>query len=372
MPPDAGTAKTLRSPARRLPRRDLFLLPAIFFGTMLVLLAGGELGARLLFPQDDAAEPCEYVTADGARYRRFCTSHTKEWEGPWITQHFNDCGYRTAESCAPRPPGALRVVVLGSSTARGALVNYEDSFAARVSATLSHACGGLVDVQNLGTEPTDVDRIDRRIAEAVALKPAAIVMTVGTHDLMHLKDPPPSQTQTEPKRIDLRWLVLKLRDSRLFLLMQYELYRDPQFQVRAFLLNGDPADNVRRPLTAIWQKRVDDFGDLLGRITAQTNIPVLLVYIPERAQAALARSHSAPPGVDPYVLQNALLRTAKAHDVTFLDATPAFADAPDFQNLYYLTDGHPREGGHEAIASVLDRAILAEPAFAHCAGRPGA
>jgi hypothetical protein len=321
--------------------------------------------------QDDAVEPCEYLTQSGYRYRPECTSHTKVWEGPWVTQHFNACGYRTAESCAPRPPGSLRVVVVGSSSARGALVNYVDSFAARASAALSKRCGGLVDFQNLGTEPSDVDRIDQRMAEAIALKPSAIVMAIGPFDLIHLLDKPPvaEGPAVEPERFNLHTAVQLLRDSRLFLVMQYYLYRDPAFQVRAFLLNGDPADYVRAPLSPQWQQRVEAFGALLGRITAHTDgVPVMLIYIPERAQVALAKFPPDPPGVDPFALGRALDVVAAAHGVKFFDATKAFADAPDFGSLFYLTDGHPKDGGHAAVARVVEQGLLAEPAFsARCA-----
>jgi len=356
-------------PRPGLKRRDVWLLPLIFFGTLALLMIGGEVAARVVYPQDDAAEPCELRTAEGARYRPFCVSHTKEWEGPRITQRFNDCGYRSKESCKPRPPGALRVVVVGSSTARGALVNYPESFAARASAFLTERCGGLVDFQNLGTEPPDVNRIDRRMKEVKALRPAAIVMTIGPYDLIHLMDPPRPPGQSIPpedQQINLRWFVDRLRESRLFLLMQYYLYRDPAFQIRAFLLNGDPADYVREPLSPVWQKRVDDFGDLLGRITALADVPLLVVYIPERAQAALAKEAQHPPGVDPFVLQRALRRTAGAHGAKLLDSTPDFARAADFEGLFYLTDGHPREGGHAAIAKAVEAGLLAEPAFSAC------
>ena len=213
-------------PRPGLMRRDAWLLPLVFFGTLALLLIGGEVAARVVYPQDDAAEPCELHTAAGARYQPFCTSHTKEWEGPRITQHFNECGYRTEEPCKPRPPGALRVVVVGSSTARGALVNYPELFAARASAFLTKRCGGLVDFQNLGTEPPDVDRIDRRMKEVMALRPAAIVMTIGPYDLIHLMDPPhlPGQSASpEDQRLNLHWFVDRLRESRLFLLMQDHL-----------------------------------------------------------------------------------------------------------------------------------------------------
>ena len=354
----------------RLPRRDYFLLPLIFIATIIVLLVAGEASARLIYVQDDDVEPCEYLTPGGYRYHPFCTSRTKVWEGPWVTQHFNACGYRTAESCGPRPAGSLRVVVVGSSTSRGALVNYDQSFAGRASAALSKMCGGLVDFQNLGTEPSGVDRIDQRMHEALALKPSAIVMTLGPFDLIHLKDPPPvAEGQAPPEHFNLRGLVSLLRKSRLFLLMQYHLYSNPSFQIRAFLLNGDPAGYVRGPLSPAWQKRLSNFGDLLGRITAQTapkHVPVLLFYVPERAQAALARLPAEPPGVDPFLLGRELEKVAARHDVHFFDATRAFGSAADFGSLFYLTDGHPKGGGHAVLAGLVEQGLLSEPAFAAC------
>lgn len=362
------TDQPLSHPVWRLPRRDYFLLPAIFVATILILLLGGEVAARLIYVQDDAAEPCEYGPLGDFRYHPMCTSRTKVWEGPWITQHFNDCGYRTAESCAPRPPGSLRVVVMGSSTARGALVNYPDSFAAMASDVLSKRCGGLVDFQNMGTEASDVNTLDRRMAEALSLRPSAIVMTIGPFDLVHLQDLPRAAGQTTATEAStLRTMVNRLRESRLFLLMQYYLYRDPAFQIRAFLLNTDAADYVRAPLSPAWQQRSAALGDLLGRMTARSDgVPILLVYTPERAQVALARQPIDRSDIDPFVLGSTLRRIAAEHGVRFVDSTQAFADATDFQSLFYLTDGHPAVGGHAALARVVEQGLLTAPTFARC------
>lgn len=354
----------------RLPRRDYLLLPLIALATILLLLAGGEALARIAWVQVDGGEPCEYQTAGGYRYKPFCTSQTKVWEGPWITQHFNACGYRTVEPCDPKPSGALRVVVMGSSTARGALVDYDQSFAARAAAAMSRYCRQSVDFQNLGTEPADDSRMDLRVPEALALRPSAIVILAGPFDLLHLQDLRPDPASPRPAEpVTVRSLALELRESRLFLVMQYYLYRDPAFQVRAFLLNGDPADYVRTPLSPAWRQRVTAYGRVLQRITAQTvpaHVPVLMVYVPERAQAALAVEQIRPPGIDPFVLGLAVRQEAGANGVQVVDSTGSFAAAPDFQSLYYLTDGHPREGGHAAIAQALVPALRALPEFARC------
>ena len=351
-----------------LPRRDYILLPAIFITTILFILAGAEAAIRLIYVQADDPYTCRYVTQMGYRYHPDCTSHDKVWEGSWITEHFNDCGYRSAKSCAPRPPGSLRVVVVGSSTARGASVNYDDSFAARASAALSERCGGVVDFQDLGTEAADVNRIDLRIPEALKLHPAAIVMTVGPYDLQHLKDPPPLPDGSKPPRpFDL---VNWMRESRLFLFIEYYLFRDPAAHARAFLLKGDSADYVRTPLSPVWQHRVQDFGDLLARITAGSgSVPVLLFYIPERPQVALAGRVADPPDVDPFVVGAALERVAAPLGVRFIDTTRALGAAPDFQSLFYTIEGHANAGGHAVIASDVEQALLAEPAFARCTQR---
>jgi hypothetical protein len=260
---------------------------------------------------------------------------------------------------------------MGSSSARGALVSYQDSFAARASVALTHDCHQLVDFQNLGTEASDMSRLDLRIGEALSLKPSAIVITVAQFDLIHIDDPvsPTGQEEESEFKPSIRNIVLLLRESRLFLLMQYYLYRDPDFQIKAFLLNGDPADSVRAPLSAAWSQRVADFGKVLDRIVKQTgpaNVPVLLFFMPDRAQAALAANRTYPPGVDPYVLGRELATAASYYGVGFTDSTQAFADYPDFQSMYYLTDGHPSVGGHAALAGDVVKSLLAVPAFAAC------
>jgi hypothetical protein len=366
--PNAGKCRS--KSLWHLLRRDFVLLPLIFVMTIVVLLAGAETASRLIFVQTDNVDPCLYRTPSGPRFQPFCSFRDKVWDGPWVTQQYNDCGYRSAEPCTPRPPGALRVAVLGTSVAQGRKVDYDDSFAARSALFLSNRCGQMVDFQNLGSTVDALDRTDLRIPEALALRPSAIVILIGAHDLLHLKDPPPTVNQEgPPSQFNLQAVLTELRESRLFLVIEGQLYRDPAFHIRGFLLTGDAADYVRSPLSEGWRQRLTDFGGLLGRITAATapaEVPVLLFYFPARPQAALAAAASVPPGIDPLALGEALGAEAARHGVRFFDTTRAFAAAPDFQSLYYVTDGHPKQAGHAALAGVVEQALLSEPAFAGC------
>jgi hypothetical protein len=365
----SSRGEALAEARRRLPKRDFALLPLIFVMTIVALMVGGEAAARLIYVQADDVDLCLYNTTSGPRHRPFCSSRDKVWDGPWVTQVYNACGYRTAEPCTPVPPGASRVVVLGSSVAQGSKVDYAESFAARASSALSDRCGTSVDFQNLASSGEFLDRVDLRIPEALALRPSAIVMMIGVYDVMHLKEDPSPAQEEHPGKFNMHAVLTALRDSRLFLVLEGHLYRDPAFHVRGFLLRGDAGDYVRSPLNAQWRQRVADVGDLLGRITALTapaHVPVLLFYSPERPQAALAAEASARPGIDPLALGEALGAEASKHGVRFFDSTQAFAHAPDFQSLYYVTDGHPRAAGHALLAAAVQQALLSEPAFGRC------
>ncbi len=341
-----------------------------------MLLAAGEVAIRWLYVQDDPFDRCGYKTAMGLRYRPSCASQTKIWEGPWITQQFNDCGYRTAESCSARPAGSLRVAVIGASIARGARVKYEETFSALSSAFLSKRCGDSVDFQNLGTWINDLGLLDQRVPEALALRPSAIILTISPYDLEQQQYLAPEPRGEQPAaRFNLDTILRTMRGSRLFVFITSKVYyHDPSLQVKSFLRHDDQSAYVRPPLSPAWQKRLADFGAILGRITAQTapaHVPVLVFLVPDRVQAALQAMPNKPPGVDPLALGLALKSLAAQLGAKVFDATGAFASVPDFGTLYFVADGHPRPAAHAALAGVVEQALLSEPAFARCAHTDG-
>ena len=354
----------------RLPKRDYILLPLIVLVTALILLGCGETLTRV-FWTEDLDNACSYQMALGKRFRANCSSWEKTAEGPWVVNAYNECGYRTAEPCLVRGADQLRVVVLGSSAARGAYVAYPQTFAARASETLSASCHRPVDFQNLGGDWTDVDRTDQRIPEVLSLKPTAIVFVIGPYDVEHLKDGNGGgHTVTAGFQFNLHGLNTQLRKSRLFIVGQHYLYRDPAVQIAGFLRNGAESSRyLDVPLAETWRNRVSDVGVLLNKITSQTvpaGVPVLLFYLPARAQAALAIPKYARPGIDPFLLGNALRAISTKSGVLFVDSTPAFASAHNFDSLFYEADGHPTSEGHAVLAKVMETTLLKLPEFAQC------
>ncbi|HLZ66869.1 MAG TPA: GDSL-type esterase/lipase family protein [Aliidongia sp.] len=354
---------------RRLPARDYILLPLVVVATITLLMVVSEVAARIVWPEQTDVSCAIGGPATSERFRPNCTAETKAAEGPWVSNQFNECGYRSAESCRPAAPGQLRAVVMGSSTSRGALVAYEDTFAARASAALTRLCRQPFDFQNLGTDWGDLATMDRRVPEALALKPNAIVITVGPFDLSHLAIA--MEPQSERPGFTLHDVVGFMKTNlRIFIVAQHYLYRDPAAHVSAFLSNkSDSSSYVQSPLPPVWQERAELLGRLIGRIAAQTRpvgVPVLLFYVPDRAHAALSVPQYARPGLDPAALGEALRTAAQAEGAEFADLTPDFAAAGDFASLYYPADGHPSAGGHRIIGRRVVEALLQDPAFAQC------
>jgi hypothetical protein len=91
------------------------------------LLDGSESSDRL--PRRD------YMT--GFREKPNCTALLKSPESPRVAHTFNNCGYRTVEPCGPKPPGVIRIALLGSSIAEGYLVPYPDTFAVQAAGVLT-------------------------------------------------------------------------------------------------------------------------------------------------------------------------------------------------------------------------------------------
>ncbi|WP_174296658.1 SGNH/GDSL hydrolase family protein [Sphingomonas bacterium] len=362
-------------PRWRLPRRDLYILPLIALLTLLVMSGGAELIARAAYPvQMDIS--CTLHTTRGTRFRPMCVGLNKAVDGPWVENRFNACGYRTAENCAVTPATRLRVAVVGSSIARGQGVAYADTFSARASADLSHACGQTVDFQNLGNTAADLLRLDKRMAEVVAIKSRVVIMLLTPYDLQHLDDVDilvPGAHLPKPKPFGLVDVMGMLRSSHLFDVGQHYLYLDPAIQVTAFVRNGvdDMNGYVVAPLPPKWKSRVEQIDALLKKMTAVTTpagIKVVLVYVPRRVHAVLEIPRYAIAKLDVHILDRELQAAAHANGAEFIDTTPNFAAARNFNSLFYIADGHPSGDGHALIAKAVEARLLQMPTFQSCHG----
>jgi hypothetical protein len=348
----------------KLPRRDIILLPLIILLTVLVCFLATEVVARHYFAQGAEGNCLVRDAQIGYRFKSHCTMRQKIAESPWIMYQFNECGYRSKEPCGPKPPGTTRIVLLGSSTAEGYLVNYDETFAVRAQRRLGQDYGHPFEIQNLGREECFPICVSKRMDEAMQLRPDLLVLALSPVDIQHL-DPAEMQDRDKPmaplgnpdmapvKISALKKVQVFLSQSYAVTAIQYFLYQNASTFIRLYLHGGDSTAYIRTPLSPAWMKRFDAFDLLLGEMTQRARtaqVPLVVMEMPSLAQGSLLSMDKQPQGVDAGVFDAELKRIAASHGVQFIDVLDAFQHGPKANRLFYVINGHVNGAG-SALAS---------------------
>jgi hypothetical protein len=381
--PDRSVAQLSRAESTRLPKRDLFLLPLLSLLTVLVLFGVSEAATRVLWRAEYSSACLVADPIEGYRFRPNCTVRGKIPESPWITYRYNECGYRSASSCGPKPPGTIRIAILGSSMSQALHVSYDDAYFSRAAVSLSRECGRRVDVQNLGVPGSSPAYAERHVQEALGLNPDIVLYLVVPYDLnqrMLPKGssdpagtlPTASSAGIEPGESPLNRLEHLVIHSRALLMAQHLVFQNREAYIRAYLMYGDKADYLRQPFTPVWQQRFADFdvtiGDIADRLR-HAGVPLVIVAVPSRAEATLLSSTEVPIHVDPYAFGRAIQTIAAKHRTGYVDLTGPISRIPNAEDLYYPVDGHVTSEGHKVIAEALSQKLQdgSVPAFSRCA-----
>jgi hypothetical protein len=374
-----------------LSKRDLIVMPLIVLATVFALCFGGEVAARITWP-DQMRDSCEVWRGQLGFFRPDCRTEVKLAEGPWVEYAYNDCGYRSAFPCTPKPAGALRVAVLGSSIGRGYAVSYRDSFTGRMESELTNACRRRVEFQTIAVDeargPTWHTLADRA-GEAAALHPDAMVTVIAPFDIMQYSaipqsEPPPvrpvaaGRPSEDPPMGSLAWLRQRhLTESLALFGAQHFNYEDQDRYIPLYLRHADQADFLRPPFSKVWRLRLQIADMTLSRIADQARragVPLIVVFMPARGQAILSAAKSEPKGIDPFALDRAIGEIARRNHAAFVDVTQITSKTAKVADDFYPVDGHPNAFGHALIAQGLGRTLVDQvPAFASCAaGLPSA
>lgn len=358
--------------------RDWFLLPLTSLMTLFMMLALSELGARIFWPEQ-LLDTCILTDAKlGIKFKPNCRSIVKSAETDWIENSYNNCGFRTAESCGPREIPSFRVAIIGSSISSGYLIPYGETFAARATESLKRRCGLPVDFQNLAVPGSKLDKALGFVEQALALQPELLLMALTAHDLEVLgggsQDTTPS---SEPPSRSFNRLLLvtaaQLRASRAVAVAQHFLYENLDVYLPLYLKHGDEADYLRLPISSAWQRRLELLDQEIARIAALSkaaNVQFMLVFVPQRAQAALLQWRHLPPGIYPGLLGDALGEVTRRNGVLYLDLTRTVVANGSVKGLYYAVDSHPNGIASAIIAdSILSAMTMLHILPASCVSR---
>ena len=374
------------SERRRLPRYDFVLIPFLAIVTLVLLAGIGEALSRQFYVESGQ----EICSATGARgemvMKANCTSYRQAAEGPPTSSSYNDCGYRAPEPCGVKPPGALRVALMGASTAHGFKVRYEDTMGARLARELTQSCRRPVQVQNMGVGGASLLDIYRRLPDALAMQPDLIMLVVTPYDMRNQVSDADLADRDEPAKTPFdpvagkvqgpKSLITRLSDlayeSRMLVVAQHYLFQHRPTFVRLFLLHGEEVDYLRPPMRPGWERRLHNLDILIGAMADRAHkagVPMMLVETPQRIQVSLLDPAVRAPDQDPWAIGRELAAVAAAHGVFFDDTLDAFAEEPDSDAAFYNVDGHIDGRGHGLAARSVERALKRDVAvFRDCQG----
>lgn len=357
----------------RLSWWDYLILPMLSLLTMSLFLGSAEFAARAHWPKN-TRDSCLIHDSAGLHYKPGCVSKVKIPEGPWVLSHYNDCGLQSDFPCHPKPPGDIRIAILGSSSAEGYMVPYEESYAAGLERELSQQCGRTVQVQNLAVAGTHLTDAARRTGEALALQPDLVLIVLTPYDLwkeiaeVSSERHALAQLEGLPAKTGLNLnariepVKQVIRESSALLMLRHFLYQDSQTYLDFFLLtNTGGADFLDVPFPPRWEQGFAHLDGLLGEMADKIHdqrIPFAIVPSFHRPQVALMNAGNAFPGKDPYAFEKEIARIAEKQGIVDLEVTQEFQRTSRTESLFYLADGHLNPRGHSVLAESLSRQIL--------------
>ncbi len=364
----------------RLQRRDWLLLPLISLLTIGLLVGGTDLIARGMLPTlPGAGEDCIVFNDPSTGVRGIpnsvCTEKIPEGE---VTEYrFNGCGYRTSLQCGVKRPGAYRIVMIGTSLAMGMRVPNEKTLATLLPLELSRRTGRDVELYNEGMPLRSPHTFALHFKEVLAPKPDMILWLLGPSDIWNPSPEPPQARQAfsalSPYRKVRRLAGAvynpvrnELVDHAVFLLRHFLFESQSQLITSYLAEKPDGADKIHGPEfmrnmpSAEWQNNLKNFNDIAADIAAQARAagsPLVVVLLPERAQAALISRGTWPREFDPYKLDNEVRAIIESHGGTYVEILSDFGKAANAERYFFPLDVHPNARGHAMVAGVLAKAL---------------
>jgi hypothetical protein len=139
------------------------------------------------------------------------------------------------------------------------------------------------------------------------------------------------------------------------------------------LAQGDGTDYLRQPFSSKWTLRLQVADETIGNMANQANaadVPLFVVLMPSRAQAALSPPNVDRYDTDPFAMGRALAGIATAHHAHFIDVTDAASRLQDPGSLYFVINGHPDAKGDALLAGAVEAGLRRDVQdFAACDSR---
>jgi hypothetical protein len=362
-----------------LPRRDWILLPALAILTIAALVSITHFVARRLFSASMNSSACLILNdpATGVRGVPNSVCWEKVPEDELVEYRFDNCGYRSAMRCGPKAPGTFRIVMTGSSVAIGERVPVEKTFAALLPTLLQERTGRHVELYNEGMAYGFPRSTALRFNDVLAQQPDLIlwVLTptdIGEGEIVLAEDATPHSSETSK----ISKILSKLREaittnsigdrlrnhvelSLTGIMLQHAFYKyESQDQyIKSYLMGSDRVTGfLKSDMSALWKSHIEEFDRRVGEIAERASAAgatLVVVFLPNRPQAAMISRGDWPAGYDPYKLDHELAASVQTHGGIFVDILPGFRSIPRPEQYYLPVDGHPMAAAHAIFSKLL-------------------
>ena len=374
---DFGTSRD-----SKLSRRDWILLPTLSLLTILIIVVSTETLARRAFGVSKTSlESCLILddATNGVRGIPNSVCSEKIPDTQLVEYKFDCTGYRTGKECGPKPPGAYRIVLIGSSIAIGEGVPIEKTFATLLPMELSRRVGREVELYNYAMAFGFPRNTTLRFNDVLAAEPNLILWVVSSIDVKlagfsHLEYSQNSNS-SQPGRITSLKNAIKgkiggnpLAASKTALGYFLQKYKSQGEYIRSYLAipNGGEGDwdtgpsALRSELSQEWKDRIRKFDEYAAEITRRVKtagVPIVVVMVPTRAQAAMISMDEWPKGFDPFTIDKELGSIIRRHGGTYVDILSDFRVTSNPEQHYYPINGHPDADAHAMIAGFLAKEL---------------
>jgi hypothetical protein len=371
-----------------LSKSDRLILPALSVLTIALIIGAVELAARIFFSESKTTTLNCLVLNDsstGVRAVPNTACSQKIAESGLIQYAINSCGHRAGVECVPKAAGTFRIVMVGSSFNYGMWVPREESFAALLPQELSKRTGRKVELYNEAMQWGFPRSVDLRFKEVLAAEPDLILWPltpadIGSVDMVLPWTGPPPAAAHDPNAgvwnrlrnalsskspaefVADAWtrLVKNLNDTRIVFVLQHEMFKSQSLFVKQYLMQPEASDYLRSVHSAEFSDDLASFARYFADVQARANsigATVVVVLLPERAQAAMISTQQWPAGFDPYKLGGELRDIVTSRGGTYVDVLSDYRAMPNPEQDYMPVDGHPTRAGHATIAALLARAL---------------
>lgn len=243
-----------------------------------------------------------------------------------------------------------------------------------------------VEVYNASMMQGSLESVGLRFEEILADKPDMVLWIVTPHDVEQANfvpyEDPTSQLPAEARgslSVKKAWYLIKqayvnrsiaelarthFDRTRTALALRHLLYQSRGIYLRSSLMQSDSdAGYLKRRPSEIWRERIKEFGAQFAENRARAmaaGVPLVIVSIPSREQAALLATSDEHHDIDPYGLDRSLQSIVAAQGGTYMGILSDLRGVPDPERLYYPVDGHPNERGTYLIANALADRVAVE------------